>query len=95
MRCWGWCRDSLLLDCVPLSSGSKVPECFVEGLSVVDECKPSSAAPSSLKAMLDAANGTDRKAGSLCFMSNPAGKVRALSAISPCSISFTHDLLLP
>ena len=52
-------RDSLLLDCVPLSQGSTVPECFVEGLTVVDECKPANASGASLQQLLSAGEATD------------------------------------
>lgn len=89
------CRDSLLLDCVPLSSGSKVPECFVEGLSVVDECKPATAAGSSLQALMNAGNATDGKDGALCMMDPSVGKVTSSSS-SPCvhhSIAASSSIL--
>ncbi len=77
---WRVCRDSLLLDCVPLSQGSQVAECFVEGLQVVDECKPANGTGSSLKDMLDSGMANDGDEGSLCSLvptddkvSSPAG----------------------
>lgn len=69
------CRDSLLLDCVPLSAGSAVPECFVEGLAVVDECKPATEPPATLMSFAGADTIGDGKDGSLCFTSNSTGSV--------------------
>ena len=65
---WRVCRDSLLLDCVPLSQGSQVAECFVEGLQVVDECKPANGTGSSLKDLLASGAATDGDEGSLCSL---------------------------
>ncbi|CAL8460636.1 g166 [Coccomyxa elongata] len=65
--------DSLLLDCVPLSAGSAVPECFVEGLAVVDECKPATEPPATLMSFAGADTIGDGKDGSLCFTSNSTG----------------------
>ena len=68
-------RDSLLLDCVPLSQGSTEPECFVEGLQVVDACAPANSTASSLKALLDAGNAVDGDDGSLCSLIPTSDKV--------------------
>ena len=73
------CRDSLLLDCVPLSQGSKEPECFVEGLTVVDECKPANATGSSLQQLLSAGMAVDGDDGSLCSLVPTSDKVRTCS----------------
>ena len=62
-------RDSLLLDCVPLSAGSNVSECFVDGLSVVDECAPANMSALPLADMLGVGWGTDGADGSLCSLS--------------------------
>ncbi len=78
-------RDSLLLDCVPLSQGSKVPECFVEGLTVVDECKPAESTGSSLEQLLSAGNATDGVEGSLCSLVPTSDKVRPSILFLCCS----------
>ena len=82
--CSAACRDSLLLDCVPLSQGSKVPECFVEGLTVVDECKPAESTGSSLEQLLSAGNATDGVEGSLCSLVPTSDKVCTPSTLFAC-----------
>ena len=69
------CRDSMLLDCVPLSKGSAEPECFVEGLTIVDACTPANASASSLKQLLDSSAASDGDEGSLCSLVAPSDKV--------------------
>lgn len=75
------CRDSLLLDCVPLSQGSTAAECFVEGLQVVDECQPASTTGTSLKQLLDASIATDGDEGSLCSLVPTSDQVRHFSDV--------------
>ena len=65
----------MLLDCVPLSKGSAEPECFVEGLTVVDACTPANASASSLKQLLDSSAASDGDEGSLCSLVAPSDKV--------------------
>lgn len=61
---------------MPLSAGSTVPECFVEGLGVVDECKPANGTATSIKALLDAGIGPDSDDGSLCSLTANPSQVR-------------------
>ncbi len=72
---WRAPRDSLLLDCVPLSKNSTVAECFVEGLQIVDECKPANDTGSSLENLVDSGAATDGDEGSLCSLVPTADKV--------------------
>lgn len=73
--CFGSCRDSLLLDCIPLSANSTEPECFVEGLSVVDACKPASVPASTLQQVIQSGRGVDGDDGSLCSLTPTLDKV--------------------
>ena len=99
LPCMG--RDSLLLDCVPLSSGSTVPECFVEGLAVVDECTPNNASATPLNDLLAAGKGADGSEGSLCSLAPGDGEQvgqparRPASAYPPDKLECCRQLFIP
>jgi hypothetical protein len=76
------CRDSLLLDCVPLSANSTDPECFVEGLSVVDICKPAAGTTYTLQQVLQSGQWVDGNEGSLCSVTPTTDKVSERSCRS-------------
>lgn len=84
------CRDSLILDCIPLSANSTEPECFVEGLSVVDACKPASGPASTLQDIIKSGKGVDGDDGSLCSLTPTTDKVIIRAMLVIVSLLWVH-----
>lgn len=63
---------------MPLSGANALPECFVEGTTVVDECAPANGTGRQpLDEAMKAGAGMDGQEGSLCAVKEAPGSAQA------------------